>query len=79
MMRAGVCLVGILAVSMLLAGCGSEASADTLTNTEWELDELHGRDVLDDISVTMKLGEDDELSGSAGCSIHFPKQSNFQP
>jgi heat shock protein HslJ len=69
--KTGVWLVGILAAAMLLAGCGSDASADTLTNTEWELEELHGRDVLDDISVTMKLGEDDELSGSGGCNRYI--------
>jgi len=70
-MKSGVWLVGILAAAMLLAGCGGEASADSLTNTEWELEELNGRDALDDVSVTMTLGEDDDLFGSAGCNRYM--------
>jgi heat shock protein HslJ len=70
-MKSGICLGGILAIAMLLPGCGSDASADSLTNTEWELDELNGSDVLDNVSVTMKLGEDDDLSGSGGCNRYI--------
>lgn len=67
-MKTGMWLVGILAMATLLASCGSGASADALLNSEWELDELNGRDVLDDVSVTMNLKDDEELSGSGGCN-----------
>jgi len=67
-MKSVVWLIVVLAAAGLLAACGSDAGADSLTNTEWELEELNGRDVLDDVSVTMRLGEDDELSGSGGCN-----------
>lgn len=64
-------LVGALAVAVLLAGCGNNVSADSLTNTMWQLDEVNGRDVLDDVYVTMNLDPDDAMSGSAGCNRYF--------
>ncbi|HEX5165583.1 MAG TPA: META domain-containing protein [Thermomicrobiales bacterium] len=70
-MKSGIWLVGILAASMLLAGCGGEASADSLTGTKWELDELNGRDALDDVLVTMQLDDDDDLSGTSGCNRYI--------
>lgn len=63
-----VWLVGILAVTAVLSACGSSVSAENLTGSEWQLEELNGRDVLDDVLVTMMLGEDDELSGTGGCN-----------
>src|SRR5690554_1838413 len=67
----GLGLASLLALATLLAGCGASTSASSLGDTEWELEELHGRDVLDDISVTLRLGADDELSGSGGCNRYF--------
>lgn len=80
-MESGIWMIGIVAAVTLLAGCGAEASADALTNSEWELDELNGRDVLDDVSVTMFLGADGELSGSGGCNRYvgtWETEDNYQ-
>jgi heat shock protein HslJ len=64
-------VMGLLIVSGLLAACGEEASADQLTGTKWELEELNGRDALDDVLVTMQLDKDDDLHGTAGCNQYI--------
>lgn len=69
--RVGLGLAGMFALSSLLAGCGASARASSLLDTEWELEELHGRDVLDDVSVTMRLDQDEKLSGSGGCNRYI--------
>jgi heat shock protein HslJ len=61
----------LLLASVLLAACGTVGAAGNLLDTEWELEELNGRDALDDVSVTMRLSDDDELSGSGGCNRYF--------
>lgn len=70
-MKPGIWVIGVMLTSLLLAGCGADAGAEQLASTEWELDELNGRDALDDVSVTMRLGTDDELSGSSGCNRYI--------
>jgi heat shock protein HslJ len=70
-MTSGIVLVGLLILSGLLGACGEEASADELTGTKWELEELNGRDALDDVLVTMQLDDEDDLHGTAGCNQYI--------
>lgn len=68
-LRVGLMFAAVLVTPVMLAGCGESVSAGQLVDTEWELLELNGKDVLDDVSVRLELHGEDELSGTGGCNL----------
>jgi heat shock protein HslJ len=66
-------VVGILlmlALAVLLAGCGESGAAASLDDTRWVLRSLNGGSPLAGTEVTVAF-EDGEVSGSAGCNSYF--------
>lgn len=59
----------ILALPVLLAGCGEPASAG-IDGTEWVLASLNGGSPLEGTEITLAF-DDGEASGSAGCNTYF--------
>jgi heat shock protein HslJ len=64
--RALATLAIFVALTFVLAACGSSGSND-LSGTTWELASLSGSDLLPGTSITLEF-TDEEVSGSAGCN-----------
>ena len=63
----GLIVIAIMA-SAILAACGTTGQAAQFLGTQWELDELNGRDALRGVLVSMQFGEDGRLTGTGGCN-----------
>lgn len=63
----GLLIVTIVA-SAILAACGTTGQAAQFLGTEWELDELNGQDAIRGLLVSMKFGDEDQLTGTGGCN-----------
>ncbi|RIK45616.1 MAG: hypothetical protein DCC58_05905 [Chloroflexi bacterium] len=60
--------VVLLVAALGLAACGNLSNSPDLVGTNWGLDELGGADALAGVSVTMRLTDDGQISGSSGCN-----------
>ncbi len=60
----------ILALPVLLAGCGKSEPSASLDGTEWVLASLNGSSPLEGTEITLAF-DDGEASGSAGCNSYF--------
>lgn len=63
--RSTVILV-ILLAGLMLSACGNTAN---LNDTQWQLTELNGQPVLEDVKVTLNL-TDGKLGGNDGCNTY---------
>lgn len=46
-------------------------SIEQLAHTEWLLEDLGGRGVVDNVQTTIRFEEDDRITGSGGCNRYF--------
>ncbi len=60
----------ILALPVLLAGCGGSEPSASLDGTQWVLSSLNGSSPLQGTEITLAF-DDGEASGSAGCNSYF--------
>ncbi|NIN65649.1 MAG: META domain-containing protein [Anaerolineae bacterium] len=60
----------ILALPVLLSGCGEPEPSASLDGTEWVLTSLNGDSPLQGTEITLAF-DDGEASGSAGCNTYF--------
>jgi len=63
-------MLTILALPVLLAGCGRPEPSASLDGTQWVLTSLNGSSPLEGTEITLAF-DDGEASGSAGCNSYF--------
>lgn len=61
-------LVMMVAAVLVLAACAS--SGEGLAGTSWQLVEMNGQLVRQDIDVTLNFEDEQQISGSAGCNSY---------
>jgi len=66
--KPAIALAALVALTSVLAACGTTGQAAQLLDTSWELDELNGQDAIRDVLVSMTFGKDDKLTGTGGCN-----------
>lgn len=63
-----IVLAALVALTTVLAACGTTGQAARLLDSTWELDELHGQDAIRNVLVSMTFAKDDKLTGTGGCN-----------
>ena len=60
---------------LLIAGCSHTAESpklvNELTDTEWGLEEIDGRGVVDNVQSTLRFETHDRITGWGGCNRYF--------
>jgi len=67
----GIGIIGIVEPVMAQSSPDNSTGIESLENTEWLLEDLGGRGVVDRIQTTIHFGDDGRITGSGGCNRYF--------